>query len=534
MLDRLTTDFQRPTADPDGTSVALLPHARITDRDRRASPDPAESCRDQAVTTPAIDRFAVQIHQSLKPRDVALIAVQELRPILGCERVCFLERRSRRYRLVAASGHAGLPPRSRQATLMEQLVATVLRGNRRFLAPDEHVTLPDDPGRQLATYWDQANGHLILVEPIYETLPSADSVAGNPPIVGALVLEQFTRSSLPAGSIDRLEAATPHLTLALANARRYTRLTSIPGLYHLGLIFAGIRRSTTVTSLMGLILIAGLIACTCIVQRPFEVECHGRLMPVIRCDVFAGMDGEVVEVLITESEQVQAGQVIARLQSRDLEKGTIEQTGLLKGKLKARDAARAELLGRANSQVRGQTARDQAQLEVINAEIETIHRQLALLELQSEQLVIRAPISGTVTTERPREKLLGRPVRRGESLLEIMNEEGGWQLELEVAEHRVGHLLTYQQQHPDVSVKFRQLSHAQQSRECAVTRLADRTRPSSDLGSCSRVFCDVSQVDLPSRQVGSEVSARIQCGQQSLAYIWFHEFWELLQRNWWV
>ncbi|MBS0202270.1 MAG: HlyD family efflux transporter periplasmic adaptor subunit [Planctomycetes bacterium] len=528
-MDRGGVDLRRRGSEPDGESVALLPNNRISPE---LLQDPVPNL--ERATTPAIDRFAVQIHKSLKPRDVTTIAAQELRPILGCERICFLERRGRRFRLVAASGHAGLPPRSRQAALMEQLVAMVLRGSGRFLAPDERTPLPDDVSRQLASYWDVANGHLILVEPIYGTLPTEDAATDRHAIVGALVLEQFTRSSLPAETMTRLDSATQHLTLALANARRYARLTSIPGLYHMGLIVDVIRRSTTVTALLCLMMVAELIACTCIVQRPFEVECHGRLMPVVRRDVFAGLDGEVVEILVNESDQVEEGQVIARLQSRDLEKGTIEQTGLLKGKLKARDAARAELLGRSNSQVRSQTARDQAQLEIINAEIETIHRQLALLELQSEQLVIRAPISGTVTTERPREKLLGRPVRCGEALLEIMNEADGWQLELAVAEHRIGHLLTYQQQHPDANVTFRLLANAQHSLNCTVTRLGDRTLPSTELGSYSRVFCDVSQVDLPSRQVGSEVSARIQCGRQSLAYIWFHEFWELLQRNWWV
>ena len=200
--------------------------------------------------------------------------------------------------------------------------------------------------------------------------------------------------------------------------------------------------------------------------------------------------------------------------------------------MKARDAARAKLYGRSTPQVCGQSSRDQAQLEVINAEFDTIHRQLELLEREQQQLVIRAPISGTVTTERPREKLLGRPVHRGESLLEIMGESGGWQIELAVAERKIGHLLSHRQHASEIRMKFRLLSSAQQSFDCTVNRVATRILPSPELGSYILAFCDVSKHDLPTRQIGSKTSARNGCGQISLLFIWFHEFWELLQRSW--
>ena len=173
-------------------------------------------------------------------------------------------------------------------------------------------------------------------------------------------------------------------------------------------------------------------------------------------------------------------------------------------------------------------------MELIHAEIDTIQRQLELFEEEEKQLEVRAPMAGRVMTERPDEKLKGRPVRRGEPLLEIMQDTGGWQLELAVAERRLGHLLAYHQTNPVIDVKFRLLSSVQKSFDCQVTRFADRTVPSLETGSASGVYCDVSEIDQLPRQIGAEVSARIQCGRRSLLYIWFHEFWELLQRNWWI
>ena len=525
--------LQRHDRAHDGGSAVALPE----DPHSADGPMDAEFPDAEPFANSGVEAFAVRIHQSLNPRQVALVAVQELRPMLRCDRVSFLERRGRRFRLVAVSGQPGKPPRSRQALLLEQFVGAILPRGERFQFPDDPLTLPDDLGRGLARYWENANGQMILVEPLFGALPvpgDAVPTTSTRRVVGALVIEQFSRPSLPPGAIPCLESAMNHLTSALANAGEYSRLVAVPGLRQLGLIFELIRRSRTVTTMMFVMVLAGCLAGASLIERPFEIDCRGRLMPTVRREVFAGLEGEVVEVMVGESEHVEEGQVIARLQSRDLEKAVLEQTGLLKGKLKARDAARAELHGRSTPQVRGQSSRDQAQLEVINAEIDTIHRQLELLEREQEQLVIRAPISGTVTTERPREKLLGRPVHRGESLLEIMDESGAWQLELAVAERKIGHLLSHRQQQSDAGVKFRLLSSAQQSFDCAVTRVADRTLPSAELGSCSLVFCNVSQRNLPARQIGSETSARIRCGTKSLLFLWFHEFWELLQRSWWV
>ena len=502
-----------------------------------AVPMTSSAIPDEPRIASALDAFARRIHRSLDPQEVIAIAVHELRPIFDCERVCYLELRGKKFRFVAASGHVGLPRRSRPASLLEQFVTAILPEKERFLFPDDQTVLPDEISRRLADYWEQTNGQLILVEPVFSSLPDPENPSQSSPvpsIVGALVIEQFSRPDLMPGTLSRLDVSLKHLTLALENSRKYSRLVSIPGLLQIGHFADLIRSHSRIATLFYLTLGTLLMAAACLIKRPFEIECRGRLMPTERREVFSGIEGEIVDVAVRESEPIEQGQLLCLLQSRELQKSIIEQTGLLKGKLKARDAARAELRSRAAPQVRNQTARDQAQLELVSAEIETLHRQLEILAQEEQRLEIRSPISGTVMTERPVEKLRGRPVRRGESLLEIMQEEGGWQLELAVAERRMGHLLNYHRDQPQVIVKFRLLSSAQKSFECQITRVVDRTIPSSEWGSACQIYCDVSNLDQLTRQVGSEVSARIRCGEKSLAYLWFHEFWELLQRNWWV
>ena len=484
-----------------------------------------------------INAFVVSIHKSLDPTRVATVAVQELRPIVRCDRICFLKRRGSAYRLVAASDLAGNVRRSRQAAFLERFVAAAIPAGERFLFPDGDLELPDELGKLLASYWEVSHGQMILIEPVFskQNQPlNSNSTPNVRAIVGALVIELFTETALNPEVLPSLKPALEHLTIAMANARQYSRLVTIPGLYPLGLLSETIRRTRSATFFACLLLLATLLAGAAFIQRPFEIECSGRLMPTIRREVFAGIEGEVIEVLVNESDQVEEGQIIARLKSRELEKVLLDQTGHLSQKMKARDAARADLRTKTTPQQRGQSARDQAQLEILNSEIETIHRQLELLERQQEQLVIRAPISGTITTDRSRERLLDRPVHRGESLLEIMDEAGAWQLELAISERKSGHFLSYQQQQSNVPVKFRLLSMAPKTFESRVTRLADRMVTNPEIGTSSLIFCDISNLELPSRQIGSEVSARIQCGRKSLLFLWFHEFFELLQRHWWL
>jgi len=211
--------FQRHGHDRDDQSGVTFPDEAPSDV---ATPD-LEFHSGESAGSSGIETFAARIHQSLNPKEVVTVAVQELRPILRCERVCFLERRGKRFRLLAASGQSGLPPRSRQASLLEQIVAAVLPRGERFVYPEDHLTLPDDLARRLAHYWESANGQMILVEPVFSVLPVPDSIASQKvtrPVVGALVIEQFSRSSLQPGAIQRLDSALEHLTPALANAKK--------------------------------------------------------------------------------------------------------------------------------------------------------------------------------------------------------------------------------------------------------------------------------------------------------------------------
>jgi hypothetical protein len=479
-------------------------------------------------------QFVALIHQSLNPRDVQHCATQELRPLLNCERVSFLERRGDRFWLTAISGLRQRPPRTRWVMKLEQFVELVGRSGRRFVHPAESGELSDDLGRSLSSYWEETHGTFLLAEPVFDPSTSSLPDQGNRRPVAMLVIEQFAGGELSEEALDRLDRAVEQLSIALSNARRHARIYHVPGVALLAAFCASLSRTRLSSIVAGFLMLAGLVTALNWIEIPFELECRGRLMPAARRQVFASLDGEVLEVHVDESARIEAGQVLARLQSDELERASLEKTGLLKEKVKSRDAARAELRSTSPQQTRGQAARQQAELEVLNSEIDTIERQLALIEQQREHLLVVSPIAGTMTTSRPREKLLGRPVRRGDALLEVMDETGDWQLELAVADAKLGHLLQTLSSTPAPKVTYRLLSSPQRTYAAEFLRVADRAVSLPEVGTAGLVVCGVSDMDSRYRRIGSDVSARIDCGPRSLAFLWFHEFWELMCWSWWL
>ena len=147
-----------------GLSASLVRHGMEFDRESNGSQIPSPSPADSASAIDAprlsspLDAFAVRIHRSLNTHEVMTVAVQELRPVLNCDRVCYLERRGNKFRLQAVSGQIAKPVRSRQATLLEQFVAAVMQSCDRFFFPDGTLMLPDDISRKLTDIGNNLTG----------------------------------------------------------------------------------------------------------------------------------------------------------------------------------------------------------------------------------------------------------------------------------------------------------------------------------------------------------------------------------------
>jgi len=173
----------------------------------------------------------------------------------------------------------------------------------------------------------------------------------------------------------------------------------------------------------------------------------------------------------------------------------------------------------------------QARIELAGAE-----QELQVLEERLEKLVVKAPAAGVVATFQLRQQLQNRPVQRGERLLQVMNDNGPWQLELEVPEYRMGHILNALRSTDAATlpVEYVPSTAVEHAYAATLTDVATRSNSSAESGTIVEAYASINPDDLPHRRIGAEVTAKINCGRHSLGYVLFGDLIEFLRRKlWW-
>lgn len=125
--------------------------------------------------------------------------------------------------------------------------------------------------------------------------------------------------------------------------------------------------------------------------------------------VTAPFEGFIAQVLVRPGERVQAGQLLARLDERDLR---LEQ-----GKQRsARDQAAGKLR-------QAMAERDASAMALAQADVQQAEAQLALVEAKLARAELRAPIAGLVVSGDWAQQV-GSPVETGKELFEVATTDG--------------------------------------------------------------------------------------------------------------
>ena len=167
-----------------------------------------------------------------------------------------------------------------------------------------------------------------------------------------------------------------------------------------------------------------------------------------------------------------------------------------------------------------------------------VKKHLEILKSRLDKLNVKAPIDGVVTTFQIEQLLKNRPVQRGELLLEIMDNPGPWQLELDVEEKRMGHILRAidKKGDADLPVEFILATSNEVTYKGEVNDIATRANTSEESGSIVELHATFNKEKLPkdSLRIGAEVSAKIDCGKRSLFYVLFGDVVETCRRFFWL
>ncbi|MEM9828652.1 MAG: hemolysin D, partial [Planctomycetota bacterium] len=400
------------------------------------------------------DSFARATHESLDLKETAHIVANEGRRLIGCDRVSVAMKRGRKCRVTAVSGQDTIENRSNIVSALDKLATRVVAAGEPLWHDGSEMDLPPQIEDALEEYVDESYGRHIAVLPLREPERrlGRDTDAGaagaidrdnahRGEIIGALIVEQI-ESAIPTEIFkQRTDLVYEHGTRAIANSRSHSNLFLMPLWRALGRASWVVRARTLPKTLAVCAAIVGLILALTLIQKDFTLQADGTVSPSAQRQVFANIDGEVVEVMdgAEHGSRVTAGQTLVVLRNIDLEQQLTEVEGEIQTTLKEqiRNVAQQKQIRTLEA---AQAAAVLSESEEIKVRLETLRKKLALLDERRKDLVVKSPIDGVVLSWDVEKTLRSRPVMTGQVLLEIADYSQPLQLKLKLPEKREGHL----------------------------------------------------------------------------------------------
>lgn len=511
-----------------------------------AVPQPAAP---KSVDLRVVLDLILNLQRSLDLNEVANVAVNDGRLLWGVDRVSLALRRGRKTVVVAVSGQETVHPRGNLVRMMSTLCHKVVTSGEALKYDGSPNALPPPLEKPVAEFIHEAGARFLLIVPLLEPSPLVPSESPSAvknaklkeaKVIGALVIEQMANSQPSVQLQMTIDIVIDHISAAVSNARTYGAIFLLPVWRSLGRFFQWLQgwRLAVATVILGLL--AGSGAALVLIPWEYSVDGTGRLMPVVQREVFAPWDGQVLELLVAGGERVEADQVLVTLRNDELaaEIVTVENKLHEKRKLLLSLQAQHEVAEKQGN--REEAVKLQGRSVETSVELDGANNQLKVLYDRRDRLTVRAPIAGVVTTFQVDQLLLNRPVKRGDVLLQVMDDTGEWHLELEIAEQRVGRILRAQQQQqgndePEpLPIKFCLLTQPEANYSAKLKELGTRTVTAETNGSVLEATAQIDQSMLPARSIGAEVRARIGCGKSSLGDVLFGDVVEFVQKYlWW-
>lgn len=454
--------------------------------------------QQQVSALQSLNTLSHLFYQQSTDQNRQRVLVDELRAVLGIDRVCLLSRvQSGPWHLVAASGADLLDAGSADSVAIEetaQLLETQQRADQWVNAEREDL--------RAAKCLQTLNHHGV------EEIFVSSLVAPRESQRQFLLLLECYRS--PAPALETTLLSTKHSELLLQNGFRHA--DSWRQMFS--------RKSNILLSLAALMIV---LLCW---RTDFEIEVSGQAFPQDRVRVFAPADGVVESLAVSNGAAVNIGQELLTIRSEDLNLAIQQTRGRLRVE-KTRLIAAERARGLNSDTDIGRAASEAA----IKQAIGDLEIQESMLNVRLQELSLTSTVVGTVVRANLRDELASRPVRRGQVLFEIVPSTTPWQLELHIPDTVIGYVrdrFRVTPEGPRVRFYPRMLPH--QSFVAPLTGVDDYVQRSD-----SQFYCEaqviVPEQTLQNRTPGMSVTARIDCGSSSMAFVWFRELLEFVREQ---
>ncbi len=496
-----------------------------------------------------LDQFTRVAHRSLDPRETAYVIANEGRRLLECDRVSVAIKKGRRCYIEAVSGQDTFDKRSTTVQLLGEVATAVAAAGEPVWYTGDTSDLPPQVEDSMQAYVDEAHSKTVAVVPLFRTQPepkAGDTAPPAPPVViGCLIVEQIEDSRPREGLLARTDVVSEHSSTALANALEYHGLFLLPLWKQLGKARWVLQARTLPKTIAVAIAAVALLLWLGLYPAEFWLTGKGTLQPAIKREVFAGIDGVVMDVKPKHGEMVDQHALLAEMRNTDLEVQITDITGQRTTTQAQILATQRALLDEKRIEV-AERHRLSGQLLQYKKTFDSLGEQLKLLYQKKEELKVKSPIKGQVVTWQVRENLIHRPVQRGQILMTIADPAGDWELEINMPENRMGYIAI------EVEQRERLIKEGKLSKEEAVLPVEYilATKPGSsyeggvkeiEVGAAVkgeegntvlvRVAIDKQKLleDGHDLRPGATVTTKIYCGRASIGYVWLHDLIAFVQ-----
>jgi len=352
--------------------------------------DPMEAARLRVKTM--LQLVAAFLEQG-EYRDAAAALVTEIATRLGCDRVVLASLERGALHIEAVSHAAQF---DRHANLLGATIAAMTES----LDQREPVVYPLAESRRLAV----TLSHAQLAQ-----ASGAGGVATFPLVhggrqVGALTLERAAGFAFDAPTVELLEGLAAMLAPLIELRRSRDRTLAAHAAESGRALAARVAGPGHAGFKLLLFFFAALALFLTVATGTYRVSADARIEGEVQRAITAPFAGYVREATARAGDAVRKGQVLARLDDRDLK---VERARLM---------AQREQLGQ---QYRDAMSRqERSQVRVASAQISQAEAQLALVEEQLARTEVTAPFDGVVVAG-DLSQSLGAPLERGQVMWEI-------------------------------------------------------------------------------------------------------------------
>ncbi len=495
-----------------------------------------------------LETFTHAIHGSLDLKEACFAVVNDGKRLVACDRLSVALKVGGRTMVEAVSGQEVVEQRANLIRELTKLCKAVIRSGEDLVYTGNTEGFAPDLRDCLEAYVDESGSKAIIVTLLHK--PELDQTKEKVAF-GCVVAEQIGDEMAPTDAHARCEVVARHSSTALWNASEYDRAL-LPVLKLIGTPWRFFRGRTLAKIIAVLLAIVTVILVLTFVPWTLTIEGRGSLLPENRRNLYAPVAGIVQNVLVNHGQVVHEGDVVCVLESKDLEK----EWKRLVAEKQAAETQQMHLRLQANNNNLKDEERASLKGQVQEAKIkaESADKQIKIIQEQIDSMSIRAPHDGIITTWEPQKTLTGRPVEIGTELLQVAATTGEWEMEVDVPDDDMGPILDSQNKlqkeiaagtKPPGSMLeayFVTATDPEHRYPGFVRRIAAKaeTVEGKHVVKVTVGFTEKVRDDFLARnralRPGSEVRARVQCGEARLAYVLLrdvvHVFYETILFRW--